>query len=249
MKIYDMIPKPDLFKAKHILCIQPHPDDNEIGAGGTLALLAQAQVKLSYLTISPGRGGSNTLSSNELVKLRQNELVKAGQVLGVGYFEQLNLDETHYPDELTLTSSIVDVIRRLKPDGVISVDPTLLYEAHPTHRKTGTAVLEACMFASMRHFPKTDGINEFEPHQVEWVAFYGSAHPNLTIDIQTTFNLKCEAIAQHASQFKGASYDQLIQYLQHRAFEEGKKIASPCAESFKVLPMILTHMMVESETY
>lgn len=249
MTLHDFIPIPDLFSAKHILCIQPHPDDNEIAAGGTIAALSDHGVRISYLTISQGKGGSNTLSSKELVALRQKELVKAGQLLGATYFESLDLEDAHYPNEKELTQKIVEIIRRLKPDAVMTVDPTLLYEAHPTHRKTGTAVLEACLFASMKHFPIPDNPQPVDVHTVQFIAFYASAHPNAFIDIQATFERKLKAIACHQSQFNEASLAQLNQYLLFRASQDGIKEKLSYAESFKVLPMIVTHMMVDSESY
>lgn len=249
MDLHDFIPIPDLFNIKHLLCIQPHPDDNEIGAGGTIAVCTDKGIKVSYLTISSGKGGSNTLRSKDLVALRQAELKKAGERLGVTHFESLDLEDAHYPDEKELTEAIVEVIRRLKPDAVMTVDPTLLYEAHPTHRKTGTAVLEACLFASMKHFPIPDNPKPVETHSVQFVAFYASSHPNTFIDIQSTFERKLNAIACHQSQFDEAGFQQLKQYLTYRSRVDGAIKKLSCSESFKVLPMVLTHMMVDSETY
>lgn len=248
MNIHDLIPTPDIFSFKHILFVQPHPDDNEIGAGGTIALCTQKGIQVSYLTISKGKGGSQSLSSETLAQLRQKELVEAGQTLGVKTFKQLDLEESHYPVLKDLVIEIIDVIRDLKPDCVITVDPTLLYEAHPTHRVVGQAVLDACMFASNRHFPTPDDKN-CKAHKVECVAFYGTAHPNTFIDISSTYNLKLESIKKHKTQFDEQGFIQLKQYLDYRCHENGKEKKVSFAETFKVLPIILTHMSVESEIY
>ena len=58
MDIKDFVPLPNLESFKHILAIQPHPDDNEIGAGATLAKLSSMGIKISYLTVSKGKGGA-----------------------------------------------------------------------------------------------------------------------------------------------------------------------------------------------
>jgi LmbE family N-acetylglucosaminyl deacetylase len=47
-----VIPTPDIFQAKKILCVQPHYDDNDIGAGGTLAKLHEAGAEIIYLTVT-----------------------------------------------------------------------------------------------------------------------------------------------------------------------------------------------------
>jgi LmbE family N-acetylglucosaminyl deacetylase len=248
MNIYDILPKPDLFSFKHVLCVQPHPDDNEIGAGATIALMAQKGIKISYLTISKGKGGTNVMSSQELVKQRQNELRAAGEVLGATYFEQLDLSDAHYPNERTLTEHIVEVIRRLKPDLLLTIDPHLPYEAHPTHRNTGMGVLDASLFASMKHFPTPDGVNS-PPHQVAAIAFYATAQPNTLVDVSTSFDLKLQAIRKHASQFNETEFNELATYLRFRASLDGATLGVALAERFKVLPIALTHMMVESQEY
>ena len=45
---------PEIRNAKKALCIQPHPDDIEIGMGGTAAALAARGCQLTYLTITNG---------------------------------------------------------------------------------------------------------------------------------------------------------------------------------------------------
>ncbi len=247
MDIKDLIAVPDLFSFKKILFVQPHPDDNEIGAGGTIALLTQKGVELTYLTVSKGQGGSETLSSKDLVQIRQKELKAAGTVLGVKNYIQLDLIESHYPDEKELVSKIVNVIREVSAECVVTVDPYLKYEAHPTHRKVGQAVLDACLFSGNKHFPFPDQNNH--SHRVSAIAFYASACPNTVIDISSTVDLKFQAIQKHQSQFDQEGFKQLKQYLDFRHLENGKEKNISVAETFKILPLILSHMMVESEMY
>jgi N,N'-diacetylchitobiose non-reducing end deacetylase len=248
MTIHDIIPIPDMFSFKKVLCIQPHPDDNEIGAGGTIALMHQNNQEISYLTVSRGKGGSSTMSSKELIAIRAQELIKAGSLLGAASFESLDLVDAHYPDQRTITELIVSVIRRVKPDLVLTIDPYLMYEAHPTHRNTGMAVLDACLFSSMKHFPIPDGDNE-AVHRVQCIAFYASARPNTVIDITSTFELKLKAIQEHQTQFDQKAFKQLKDYLSFRAQTDGQKKGYQYAETFKVLPTIMTHMMVDSDLY
>lgn len=248
MDIKDFVPLPNLESFKHILAIQPHPDDNEIGAGATLAKLSSLGIKISYLTVSKGKGGSNTLSSKELVEIRQKELIEAGKTVGASYFEQFDLEDSHYPDEKELTEKMVEVIRKLQPDCVMTVDPYLMYEAHPTHRKVGMAALEACLFSSMKHFPIPDQ-NNHETKSVKAIAFYASAHPNTYVDVSDTFDIKLKAIAYHVSQFDENALAQLKQYLSYQALKLAHGKEGSFIEAFKVLPLVLTHMMVESETY
>jgi N,N'-diacetylchitobiose non-reducing end deacetylase len=86
MEIKDFIKNIDITQVKSVLCVQPHPDDNEIGMGGTIKVLSNLGIKISYCTVSKGKGGSNELSSKELVELRQIELKEAGEKLRRKFF-------------------------------------------------------------------------------------------------------------------------------------------------------------------
>lgn len=249
MEIKDFIKNIDLTQVKNVLCVQPHPDDNEIGMGGTIKVLSQLGIQISYCTVSKGKGGSNELSSKDLIEIRQKELKEAGESLGASKFYQLDLEDAHYPSEKEITTQLVNVIREVKPDVVFTVDPYLLYEAHPTHRKTGMAVLEACLFSSMKHFPEPDAEISPKTHQVKAVGFYATAHPNTYIDISQTFEDKINAIFKHKTQFDEQSGQMVKMYLDMQSKNNGKIHGTERAESFKLLPMIVTHMMVESETY
>lgn len=249
MEIKDLIKQVELLKVKSILCIQPHPDDNEIGMGGTIKVLSKLGCRISYCTVSKGKGGSNELSSKDLIEIRQIELKEAGLSLGVSSFYQLDLNDTHFPDEKEITTQLVKVIREVKPELVFTCDPYLMYEAHPTHRKTGMAVLEACLFSSMKHFPEPDAINAPDIHSVQAIGFYATAHPNTYIDITETFDDKLNAIFKHKSQFNEKDAHMIKMYLDLQSRNNGKIIETKRAECFKILPMILTHMMVESEIF
>lgn len=64
-----------------------------------------------------------------------------------------------HPDEKELIEKMVEVICKLQPDCVMTVNPYLMYEANPIHRKVGMAALEACLFSSTKHFPLPDQDN------------------------------------------------------------------------------------------
>ena len=54
---------PDILSCRRVLCIQPHPDDNEIGMGGIIARLAQLGCEIHYLTVTNGEMGCNDLGT------------------------------------------------------------------------------------------------------------------------------------------------------------------------------------------
>jgi len=101
----------------------------------------------------------------------------------------------------------------------------------------------------MKHFPEPDAKVSPTTHQVKAVGFYATAHPNTYIDISQTFEDKINAIFKHKTQFDEQSGQMVKMYLDMQSKNNGKIKGVERAESFKLLPMIVTHMMVESEIY
>jgi hypothetical protein len=102
MNVRDYLPIPDLLKCKSLLCIQPHPDDNEVGAGATIAKLARSGCKVTYLTVTDGSKGTDDpgMSTSELAKIRRRETEDAAGLLGVSSLRFLDFEDGSYPESL-----------------------------------------------------------------------------------------------------------------------------------------------------
>ena len=76
---------PDLSKAKRVLFVQPHPDDNQIGAGGTMAWLKSLGVEVYELTVTDDRYAEPQYigKENNVQTIRQKEALAAQKFLGV----------------------------------------------------------------------------------------------------------------------------------------------------------------------
>lgn len=249
MNIRDYLPFPDLDRCRNLLCVQPHPDDNEVGAGATIAKLAKAGCRVSYLTVTDGSKGTDDpkVSAQELSKIRRKETEDAGNILGVSEFRYLNYADGSFPDEKALCEGIVRVIREIKPEIVMTVDPFLLYEVHPDHRKVGMAVAEACLLSPNIHFAEeADAGGVPKKWKVSAVAFHTTAHPNSFIGVDETWDLKIKAILAHKSQFTPQSFRLIGMYFEDKArrYAAGKDFKR--AEAFKVLPPVCMHMCVDA---
>jgi LmbE family N-acetylglucosaminyl deacetylase len=95
MTVDTILPIPELFAAQRILCIQPHYDDNDIGAAGILARLAQNGAELIYLTVTDDLMGvvDVSLPAAEAAESLKRDQFAAAKLLGVK--EQIWLG---YPD-------------------------------------------------------------------------------------------------------------------------------------------------------
>jgi len=189
-------------KAQKVLCIQPHPDDTEWGAGGTVALLSRAGAEVVYVTVTDGSWGTMDpdLDRERLVETRRQEQVTAAGILGVEELVWLDFPDGHVPrgSGPVLTKHLVRLIRAYRPDCVLTPDPWLPYEAHPDHRNTGLAAAAAMLFSGLAPAHREDGL---ELHTPEMIAFYNTARPNTWVDIGATWADKEAALEAHESQF------------------------------------------------
>ena len=76
---------PDIYEAKRILAVQPHYDDNDIGAGGTLAALVENGAALFYLTVTDDLVGviDQSLTEEQMTAQLRAEQDQAGKAIGV----------------------------------------------------------------------------------------------------------------------------------------------------------------------
>jgi LmbE family N-acetylglucosaminyl deacetylase len=74
MTIESILPTPDIFSAKRILCVQPHYDDNDIGTVGALIQLQQNGAQIFYLTVTEDLMGVVDESRESIPRLSRSDL-------------------------------------------------------------------------------------------------------------------------------------------------------------------------------
>jgi LmbE family N-acetylglucosaminyl deacetylase len=238
------IPVPNLREAKRILAIQPHYDDNDIGAGGALAALAAGGAEVDYLTVTDDLVGvlDATLSDEEATARLRSEQESAGTEIGVKRQFWLGFPDAGDYDHHTLRREIIRHIRMLRPDFLFSVDPWLPYEAHGDHLKTGRAVTEAALlygFPRLATDPEID--RDYQSHTLLGIALYFTLKPNQIFDISEFRERKHRAIDAYRAQFTSESLEQLHRGLDfvERAWAEGKAFSH--GEALKVLSPAQLH--------
>lgn len=135
------VPLPNDLKGRSLLAVFAHPDDESLACGGLLAWCAQLGVRVSLLCAThgehgpgsePGRGSSSGAGS--LREARDRELRAAARILGVTDLLLLDYEDGMLPwvGVEELSADILNAIRRLRPDVVITFGEDGLYW-HPDH--------------------------------------------------------------------------------------------------------------------
>lgn len=235
----------NLCDAHCVLCVQPHYDDNDIGAGGTIAALSAAGVSVIYLTVTDDLVGvlDASLAEDEARQRLREEQQKAGEIIGVQQHYWLEYADAGPIDYYALRRDIAAYIRRLRPDYVFTVDPWLPYEAHQDHILTGRAVAEA---AVLYHLPRFKTLPEvdtaYQLHVLRGVVFYLTHVPNMLYDISSTAKTKHCALQEYRAQFSDAELMALNNWLQERESAWGQECRCTYAEALKVLPPADLHI-------
>ena len=73
-------------KPRRILAIHAHPDDIEFQCAGTLAILKEKGHHITYVTMSPGDGGSAEMGPEQIAEVRRNEAKAAAEMLGADFY-------------------------------------------------------------------------------------------------------------------------------------------------------------------
>ncbi len=135
---------------KRFLAIAAHPDDLDFTCAGTTAKLVKEGKEVFYLIISDGSKGSHKvkLSPKNLAKIRQAEQKRAAKVLGVKNVFFLGLRDGDIENTKFLRKKIVQIIRKVKPEIILSFDPASHsfdnpHRFHRDHRQTAEAVFDA----------------------------------------------------------------------------------------------------------
>ena len=223
------------------LVVIPHPDDGEIGCGGTTAKWIRAGCKVFYLLCTNGDKGSNDrgITSLALAKVRSKEQLAAADSLGVEEVIMLGYPDGELEDTKQFRGEVVKAIRRFRPEVVICPDPfrTTPYW-HRDHRICGQVTVDA-VFPYARdylHFSEHLRDDGLEPHKVGSLFLVGTESPDVYIDVSDSIDCKIQALYCHVSQVgpKDKDLDNTLgKRIRERAQETGSKAGYQYAEAFR----------------
>jgi bacillithiol biosynthesis deacetylase BshB1 len=180
-----------------LLVFGPHPDDLEIGAGGTVAKHAAMGLRVGLCDLTAGEMGSNGT-----VEQRLAEAEDARKVLGATWRTNLRWPDRAIGSTSNHGLAATELIRSVRPKAI-----ALPYwsDRHPDHVAASNVLTDAIFNAGLRRFQA-----EGEPWKPEMTSYYfinESAQPSFVVDVTEHYETKRRALACHQSQFRPPAAD------------------------------------------
>jgi N-acetylglucosamine malate deacetylase 1 len=174
----------------NVLLISAHPDDMEIGMGGTAAKLASTGASLTSLVLTDGRRSPNPfqMQPDTLAELRQKEARDAASILGIERVLFSNLADLRSSENYRVAKDQMrQVIEQNRPTEIYTLHPS--FDRHASHQLAGKIVLETVQ--EIAHIDPTIWAYEVWGLFSAWDRFE---------DISGQIGKKIQAIQQHKSQ-------------------------------------------------
>jgi LmbE family N-acetylglucosaminyl deacetylase len=225
---------------KVALMVGAHADDIDFGASGAVAKWAKDGAEVHYLVITDGSKGSDDpdMTPGELSAMREQEQRDAAETLGARGVHFLHYEDAMLEATLQLKKDIVRVIRQVRPDTVVVMDPTMVYSSemgvinHSDHRAAGQATLDAVypLARDRMTFPDLLQDENLEPHKVAHVLLINHNKQNYYVNITDVFETKIAGLLKHVSQVPDP--DAARSMLKSWAAMAGGKAGTTYAEGF-----------------
>lgn len=179
-----------------ILAFGAHPDDVELGAGGTLAKHAAEGKKVGIIDLTRGEMGTRGT-----VDIRAKEAEKAAKILGCAIRENLGMRDGYIRNSEENQRLVISCIRKFKPDIVLTNAPS---DRHPDHGHAAQLVVESSFLSGLTKLQTVfDGIPQtaWRPRKVYQYIQFHPLSPSFIVDVSAYQATKMDAIKAHESQF------------------------------------------------
>ncbi|MGZ5264284.1 MAG: bacillithiol biosynthesis deacetylase BshB1 [Kaistella sp.] len=179
-----------------ILAIGAHPDDVELGCGGTLAKLISEGKTVAIVDLTQGELGTRGTNIT-----RAEEAAEASQILGISARENLKMKDGFILNTEEYQLQIVKMIRKYQPEIVFA---NAIEDRHPDHAKASKLVSDACFLSGLIKIETEldgEGQKQWRPKQVFHYIQWKNITPDFVVDISDFMDKKIEACLAYKTQF------------------------------------------------
>ena len=224
------------------LAIGAHPDDVELGCGGTLAKLINDGKTVAIVDLTQGELGTR---GNNLT--RTEEAANASKILGISARENLKLKDGFLNNTEEYQMEVVKMIRKYQPEIVLA---NAIDDRHPDHAKAAKLVSDACFLAGLVKIETSlDGETQkpWRPKQIFNYIQWKNVTPDFVIDISDFMEKKIEACLAYKTQFYDPNSKEpmtpiatkdFLESLTYRAQDLGRLSGVSFAEGFTTEKLI-----------
>jgi N-acetylglucosamine malate deacetylase 1 len=221
-----------------ILAFGSHPDDVELGCGGTLAKEISLGKKVGIIDLTRGE-----LGTRGSVEIRNQEAADAAKILGVSVRENLDMRDGFFVNDETHQLEIIKMLRKYKPEIVIC---NAIADRHIDHGKGSQLVSDACFLSGlMKIETELNGEKQqaWRPKLVYHYMQWKNLIPDFVVDISGFNEKRVKAILAYSSQFYNPNSNEpetliasknFLESLNYRAQDLGRLIGTDYAEGFTV---------------
>jgi N-acetylglucosamine malate deacetylase 1 len=221
-----------------ILVLAAHPDDAELGCGGTI--VKHIALGLAVGVVDLTRGELGTRGTPET---RQAEATEAARILGLSARENLELADGFFQNTKADQLKIVTVVRKYQPDIVLA---NAVYDRHPDHGRAATLIYDACFLAGLTKVETSlAGVAQkaWRPKNVYHFIQSQSMETDFIVDVTDHWETKMQSIRAYKSQFYDPNSKEPSTYISSPAFlnmvesrgiEHGHAIGVKYGEGFTV---------------
>lgn len=222
-----------------ILAFGAHPDDIELGCGGSIALAIAQGKKVGLIDLTQGE-----LGTRGSVKIRAKEAKAAADILEVSFRKNLSFRDAFFVNDEDHQMPIIRALRQHKPSLVLC---NAINDRHIDHAKGSKLVSDACFLAGLKKIETFDDTGNpqdaWRPKQVYHYIQWNEITPDFVIDISSTLATKMKAISAYQSQFYDPSNKEpktpissknFFDSVRYRAHNLGRLTGVEAAEGFTV---------------
>jgi bacillithiol biosynthesis deacetylase BshB1 len=214
-----------------ILVFGAHPDDVELGCGGTVIKEVQSGNKVGIIDLTRGELGTRGSAES-----RNKEAKIATEIMGVAVRENMNFKDGFFKDDEDHKLALIKKIRHFQPEIVIT---NALSDRHPDHPRGSQITLDACFLAGLKKVET--GQKVWRPKAIYHYIQFNTLTPDIVVDISNQMDLKIEAVKAYKTQFYNAnsresetiiSSKEFLESVSYRAKDLGRQSSCEYAEGF-----------------
>ena len=221
-----------------ILVLAAHPDDAELGCGGTIAKHVALGHKVGIVDLTKGE-----LGTRGTVQSREQEAADSGKILGISARENLGLQDGFFRNHQEEQLTVVKAIRKYQPEIILA---NAIFDRHPDHAKASDLAFDAAFLAGLSKVETSvDGKLQMAWRPKVMYHYIQSLYinPEFVVDVSDFWEKKMDAIRAFKTQFfdpKSSepntyiSNPSFLKMVESRAQEMGHAIGVKYGEGFTV---------------